>query len=87
MVELGRDASNFVELGAAGATVYVTGRITRAERSEYNRPETIEDTAELVTEAGGRGIVVQADHLIPEQVQSLVRRQAINESSREKPVS
>lgn len=63
-----------VELGAAGATVYVTGRTTRAERSEYNRPETIEDTAELVTEAGGRGIAVQVDHLIPEQVQSLVRR-------------
>ena len=63
-----------VELGAAGATVYVTGRTTRAKRSEYNRPETIEDTAELVTEAGGRGIAVQVDHLIPEQVQSLVRR-------------
>jgi NAD(P)-dependent dehydrogenase (short-subunit alcohol dehydrogenase family) len=63
-----------VELGAAGATVYVTGRTTRAERSEYNRPETIEDTAELVTEAGGRGIAVQVDHLITEQVQSLVRR-------------
>lgn len=63
-----------VELGSAGATVYVTGRTTRAERSEYNRPETIEDTAELVTEAGGRGIAVQVDHLIPEQVHSLVRR-------------
>lgn len=63
-----------VELGAAGATVYVTGRTTRTQRSEYNRPETIEDTAELVTEAGGQGIAVQVDHLIPEQVQSLVRR-------------
>ncbi|MFC7846565.1 short-chain dehydrogenase, partial [Streptomyces sp. NPDC057382] len=38
-----------VELGAAGATVYVTGRSTRARRSEYDRPETIEDTADLVT--------------------------------------
>ena len=37
-----------VELGAAGATVYVTGRTTRAQRSEYDRPETIEETAELV---------------------------------------
>jgi len=63
-----------VELGAAGATVYVTGRTTRTERSEYNRPETIEETAELVDQAGGRGIAVQVDHLVPEQVQSLVRR-------------
>lgn len=63
-----------VELGAAGATVYVTGRTTRAERSEYNRPETIEETAELVTEAGGQGIAVQTDHLVPEQVASLIRR-------------
>lgn len=45
-----------VELGAAGATVYVTGRTTRAQRSEYNHPETIEETAELVNNAGGRGI-------------------------------
>ena len=41
------------ELGAAGATVYVTGRTTRAARSEYDRPETIEETAELVAAAGG----------------------------------
>ncbi|MDH6485230.1 NAD(P)-dependent dehydrogenase (short-subunit alcohol dehydrogenase family) [Streptomyces sp. SAI-127] len=45
-----------VELGAAGATVYVTGRSTRARRSEYDRPETVEDTADLVTAAGGHGI-------------------------------
>lgn len=63
-----------IELGAAGATVYVTGRTTRAERSEYNRPETIEETAELVTKAGGRGIAIQADHLIPAQVQALIER-------------
>jgi NAD(P)-dependent dehydrogenase (short-subunit alcohol dehydrogenase family) len=63
-----------VELGAAGATVYVTGRTTRAQRSEYNRPETIEETAERVTEAGGRGIAVRVDHLVPEQVEALVRR-------------
>ena len=44
-----------VELGAAGATVYVTGRTTRDQRSEYARPETIEDTAELVTASGGHG--------------------------------
>jgi NAD(P)-dependent dehydrogenase (short-subunit alcohol dehydrogenase family) len=61
-----------VELGAAGATVYVTGRSTRAKRSEYNRPETIEETAELVTAAGGTGIAVPTDHLVPEQVEALV---------------
>ncbi|CAG7645989.1 hypothetical protein PAESOLCIP111_05071 [Paenibacillus solanacearum] len=62
------------ELGAAGATVYVTGRTTRTQRSEYNRPETIEETAELVTAAGGTGIAVPTDHLIPAQVQALVER-------------
>ena len=63
-----------VELGAAGATVYLTGRTTRTQRSEYNRPETIEETAELVQHAGGRGIAVQVDHLDPAQVQALVAR-------------
>lgn len=63
-----------VELGAAGATVYVTGRSTRTQRSEYNRPETIEETADLVNQAGGQGIAVQVDHLDPEQVQALVAR-------------
>ena len=63
-----------VELGAAGATVYCTGRTTRAQRSEYNRPETIEETAELVQQAGGQGIALQVDHLDPAQVQALVAR-------------
>ncbi|WP_326574094.1 SDR family oxidoreductase [Streptomyces sp. NBC_00487] len=63
-----------VELGAAGATVYVTGRSTRERRSEYDRPETLEDTADLVTEAGGRGIAVPTDHLEPAQVRTLVDR-------------
>ncbi|CAL9358969.1 SDR family oxidoreductase [Streptomyces collinus] len=63
-----------VELGAAGATVYVTGRTTRARRSEYDRPETIEDTADLVTAAGGRGVAVPADHLDRAQVKALVDR-------------
>ncbi|MBE3013558.1 SDR family oxidoreductase [Microbispora sp. NEAU-D428] len=63
-----------VELGAAGATVYVTGRSTRERRSEMNRPETIEETAELVTAAGGRGIAVPVDHLDREQVRALVER-------------
>lgn len=63
-----------VELGAAGSTVYVTGRSTRTQRSEYNRPETIEETADLVNQAGGQGIAVPVDHLDPEQVQALVAR-------------
>ena len=63
-----------VELGAAGATVYVTGRSTRSERSEMNRPETIEETAELVNKAGGKGIAIKVDHLIPDQVRGLVNR-------------
>jgi NAD(P)-dependent dehydrogenase (short-subunit alcohol dehydrogenase family) len=62
------------ELGAAGATVYVTGRTTRDHRSEMNRPETIEETAALVDAAGGRGIAVQVDHLVPDQVRALVDR-------------
>src|SRR3981081_4863842 len=63
-----------VQLGAAGATVYVTGRTTRSKRSEMNRPETIEETAALVDEAGGRGIAVQVDHLVPDEVRALVAR-------------
>jgi NAD(P)-dependent dehydrogenase (short-subunit alcohol dehydrogenase family) len=63
-----------VQLGAAGATVYVTGRSTRSERSEMNRPETIEETAELVNKAGGKGIAIKVDYLIPEQVRKLVDR-------------
>jgi NAD(P)-dependent dehydrogenase (short-subunit alcohol dehydrogenase family) len=61
-------------LGELGATVYVTGRSTRADRSEIDRPETIEETAELVTAAGGTGIAVPTDHLVPEQVRALVQR-------------
>jgi len=63
-----------VQLGAAGATVYVTGRTTRSKRSEMNRPETIEETAALVDRAGGRGIAVQVDHLVPDEVRALMDR-------------
>ena len=63
-----------VELGAAGATVYLTGRSTRTHRSECNRPETIDETAELVRQSGGEGIAVQVDHLDPAQVQALIAR-------------
>ncbi|GHG74015.1 short-chain dehydrogenase [Streptomyces griseocarneus] len=63
-----------VELGRAGAVVYATGRTTRERRSEVGRPETIEETAELVTAAGGTGIAVPTDHLEPDQVRALVER-------------
>ena len=63
-----------VQLGAAGATVYVTGRSTTASRSPMNRPETIEETAELVTAAGGHGISVPTDHLDVDRVRELVAR-------------
>jgi NAD(P)-dependent dehydrogenase (short-subunit alcohol dehydrogenase family) len=63
-----------VALGEAGATVYCTGRSTRERRSEYDRPETIEETAELVTAAGGAGVAVPVDHLEPAAVEALVRR-------------
>jgi len=63
-----------VELGAAGATVYVTGRTTKSEMSEYSRPETIDETAALVTEAGGEGVAIRVDHLVPAEVEALVAR-------------
>jgi NAD(P)-dependent dehydrogenase (short-subunit alcohol dehydrogenase family) len=61
-------------LGEAGATVICTGRSTRSRRSEYDRPETIEDTADLVTRLGGAGIAVAVDHLQPDQVARLAER-------------
>jgi NAD(P)-dependent dehydrogenase (short-subunit alcohol dehydrogenase family) len=63
-----------VALGEAGATVYATGRSTRERRSEVDRPETIEETAELVTDAGGESIAIAVDHLDPTQVAALLER-------------
>jgi NAD(P)-dependent dehydrogenase (short-subunit alcohol dehydrogenase family) len=64
-----------IELGAAGATVYCTGRSSRKSgRTTPVRPETIEETAELVTAAGGHGIAVRVDHTEPAQVRKLVAR-------------
>lgn len=63
-----------IALGEAGATVYCTGRTTRHRRSDYGRSETIEETAELVTAAGGAGIAVEVDHLHAAEVEQLVRR-------------
>lgn len=63
-------------LGEAGATVICTGRSSRTGRggSDYDRPETIEETAELVTSLGGTGIAIQVDHLDTEQVRRLAER-------------
>jgi NAD(P)-dependent dehydrogenase (short-subunit alcohol dehydrogenase family) len=61
-------------LGEAGATVICTGRTTRSRRSEYDRSETIEETAELVEHLGGTGIAIDADHLDPAQVQRVAAR-------------
>ncbi|MCU0657919.1 MAG: SDR family oxidoreductase [Polyangiaceae bacterium] len=61
-----------VALGERGATVYCTGRSSRAHPGE--RPEVIEDSAELVSRAGGVGVAVRADHTREEQVEALCRR-------------
>ncbi len=63
-------------LGEAGATVICTGRSSVIGRggSDYDRPETIEETAALVTELGGTGIAIQVDHLEPTQVANLAER-------------
>ncbi|WP_371825274.1 SDR family oxidoreductase [Paenibacillus soyae] len=63
-----------VSLGEAGATVYCTGRSVNGSPSDLNRSETIQETAELVTAAGGIGIPVQTDHTSPEQVAALFDR-------------
>src|SRR5205807_9127675 len=61
-------------LGEAGATVICTGRSTRLRRSDYNRPETIEETAELVTRLAGTGIAVRVGHRDPDRAQRLAAR-------------
>ncbi len=61
-----------IALGEAGATVYCTGRSSRGRPATPGRPETIEETAELVTAAGGRGIAVRVDHTKPAEVKKLV---------------
>jgi len=71
-----------VELGAAGAIVYVTGRSSISGRSDLDRPETIEETAGQVTAAGGTGIPVRADHSRPQQVRALADRIAREQNGR-----
>ncbi|MCX4804184.1 SDR family oxidoreductase [Streptomyces sp. NBC_01214] len=71
-----------IELGAAGATVYVTGRSSGTTRSDLDRPETIEETAEKITAAGGVGVAVRTDHSDPEEVRALVARIAAEQDGR-----
>ncbi|HEX9091207.1 MAG TPA: SDR family NAD(P)-dependent oxidoreductase, partial [Anaerolineales bacterium] len=61
-------------LGEAGATVYCTGRSVKGEPSDKNRPETIQETAEMVSLRGGNGIYVRVDHTDQEQVRELFER-------------
>ncbi|WP_371941982.1 SDR family oxidoreductase [Actinomadura chokoriensis] len=71
-----------VQLGAAGATVYVTGRSSGSRRSDLGRRETIEETAEQVTAAGGTGIAVRVDHGRPDEVRALADRIAAEQDGR-----
>src|SRR6202045_2062479 len=61
-------------LGEAGATVYCTGRSVRANRSPYNRPETVEETAEMISAAGGSAVALRVDHTVEEEVEALFQR-------------
>src|ERR1700686_1036891 len=58
-------------LGGAGGTADCTGRSTRTGRLKAGQPETIEETAEMVTAAGGLGIAVKVDHAEPSEVKKL----------------
>jgi NAD(P)-dependent dehydrogenase (short-subunit alcohol dehydrogenase family) len=71
-----------VSLGEAGATVYCTGRSTRAHGATPGRPETIEETAELVTARGGKGIPVRVDHTVEAEVKALFDRVREEQSGR-----
>src|SRR6266545_4287140 len=61
-------------LGEAGATVYCTGQSVTGKPSPYKRPETIDETAEMITSAGGTAIPVRVDHTIESEVQALFER-------------
>lgn len=69
-------------LGAAGATVYATGRSVQGHPSDIGRKETIDETAALVNAQGGKGIAVRVDHTVPEQVEALFKRVAEEQDGR-----
>jgi len=61
-------------LGEAGATVYCTGRSVRGNPSPYQRPETVEETAEMIIAAGGSAVALRVDHTVEEEVEALFHR-------------
>ena len=61
-------------LGEAGATIYCTGRSVRGNRSPYNRPETVDETAEMIVSAGGSAIALRVDHTVESEVEQLFAR-------------
>lgn len=69
-------------LGEAGAIVYCTGRSVRGKPATGSRPETIEETAEMVTSYGGQGIAVKVDHTQEREVESLFQRVAREQEGR-----
>ena len=71
-----------VTLGEAGATVYVTGRSSRGNLSPMGRPETIEETAEMVSARGGQGIPARVDHTVESEVQALFERVRAEQNGR-----
>jgi len=61
-------------LGEAGAFVYCTGRSVRGNPSPYGRPETIDETAGMITAAGGTAVAVRVDHTVEAEVEALFAR-------------
>ena len=61
-------------LGEAGATVYCTGRSVAGHPSPYGRPETIEQTAQMIQAAGGTAVAVRVDHTVEAEVDALFER-------------
>ena len=61
-------------LAEAGAFVYCTGRSVRGQRSPYKRPETIDETAEMITAEGGQAAAVRVDHTVEAEVKALFER-------------
>ena len=61
-------------LGEAGAMVVCTGRSVKGQRSPYNRPETVDETAEMIVAAGGAAVAVRVDHTVEPEVEALFRR-------------
>ena len=78
----GTGRATAIELGAAGATVYATGRSVRGNPSPMARPETLEETAELIERAGGKVVAVRVDHTQPDEVAALIERIASENGGR-----